>query len=334
MSLIIINNTDAPAYYRYKNLKGANDFASIDNANFVDNIVDPASGNVAVSSHFSLGRGRSTFTLKPGATYDSGTIWASSFKERVWNLGTMDTDDKGGPQCTQAEVNITPHEIVMDITQLEGLCHGYNIEIEGGGERDSFQCGFSPDRVGDTTGRSIRSDKKAESEVWSKNAGCEVSEMSKSCCHRFIAKNSYANNGFCQALQDSGCNAYCWAYDEKRCEDPDTCTFDAECNPTEDNPNHPLHTYTRHSDSVITVTISDLSDHVYDYMTSKMPQGYGQHTNAALCGNPGTCNGVPSAPSDPEGVVQSIKSNKAIWIVVLIAVLVGAALMFSQLKRR
>jgi hypothetical protein len=315
-------------------MTGDDEFLSIENAEYIPDVMDPVSGNVAVRGHFKLGPGTSTFVLKPGGVYDSGAVWVSSFQERVWNLDTTDSEDKGGPQCTQAEVNITPDEIVMDITQLEGLCHGYKIELTGGGEADSFECGFSPERVAGTTGRSIRSDKKVESKVWSKNGGCEVSKMSKSCCHRFIAKNSYRNNGFCQALQDSGCNAYCWAYDEKRCEDPDTCTFDAECNPTKDNPNHPLHTFTRHDDSVITVTISDLSDHVYDYMTSKMPQGYGQHTNAALCGNPGTCNGAPSAPSDPKGVVQSIKSNKAIWIAVLIAVLVGAALMFSQLKRR
>lgn len=286
MQLVIDNQRNGPAYYHFKNMQGDGDFVQVTNAKFVPDKLNETSGGVAVTRHYEISPlTTATFEMKSHFTYESGTVWSDSRGDRTWEL---DSYDPGGPKCTQAEVNVLPNDVWFDITQLEGLCSGVQIAMTNGTEHvDQVTCGLSKDRVQTTERRGIASDKYVSNEIWRANAGCEVSEMSKKCCHKFMAKHSY-DGGFCNALLDAGCEAYCWAYDEKRCMNADTCQFDAQCNPP-DNPKRALRTHPREDNSIVYVTITDLDENTRRTILNNMPSNYGKSGDFVKCANPGAC---------------------------------------------
>lgn len=298
MRLVVNNHLGRRAYLRYRDLD-ARQLQQIEGATFYAshrnsfNLVD-------VDAHYAITSSVATFVFDTSQTYRGGVIWADK---------DTGSDNASGPVCSQLEFSIVGGILTFNITQLEGMCLGIDAVAVGiGQQREEAQCGFDPAA---TPTPMVVSDKHVPNDKWAKNAGCSVDSMAKDCCHRFMARTSYAKGGFCSVLHapEAACNAYCWAYDEKRCIDPNTCTFDEDCNPT-DEPEHPavLHTAVIDNNSTFTVSLSNLSSQLYTHMSSNLPVNYGTTTDAAMCANPRTCglNETPAGGSASRFLVLAL----------------------------
>lgn len=310
MQLIIENGVDRPAYLRYQNLKKNRVETT---ATYQDEHTN-STGGVTVNAHYRVEANTTAhFTFDDGKTYDGCNIWADQDNTQ---------SNAAGPTCTQLEFSIVDKKLTFDITQLEGMCHGYKAELSSSSSPSTDQavCGFDGTA---TSHRYIPSDKKVASQTWRLNAGCDQTTMAKDCCHRFMARTSYAPGGFCHALHNyksggyksGGCNAYCWAYDEKRCSDPNKCVFDSQCNPP-DNPVHVLHDGMVDSDSTFTVSISELADDLYKYMRREMSGNYGDSTDQARCANPGTCGVTPPSITKKTIIALAVAGVAVLLLVV------------------
>ena len=320
MQVIVQNGLNRTAYLRYEDL-ATRPLPQPDHATYNEPVRDSTSGGVSVPANYSIDPGQTaTFTFDVDETWKGGVVWADK-DAKVHNAG--------GPQCTQFEFSIENKEINFDITQLEGLCHGYKVKLD---DVDAAQCGYD---VNATTQHSFPSDKGASNETWRLNAGCSEDTMAKDCCHRFMARNSYSSGGFCNALHDpeANCNAYCWAYDEKRCLNADTCKFDSDCNPT-DKVDHPpvLHVQRVTNQSKLEVFISELSEKMYEHMQAHVRPNYGDHTDEARCGNPHTCGAsTPSGGTPSSGTPSGTKPSTTTKTVLIVAGALVAALVLLVL---
>ena len=147
------------------------------------------------------------------------------------------------------------------------------------------QCGFDPA----ASPTLVVSDKHVPNETWAKNAGCSVDSMAKDCCHRFIARTSYAKEGFVARYTHRKLLTM-HGRTMRKVIDPNTCTFDeiAATDPGE----HPavLHTAVIDNNSTFTVSLSNLSSQLYTHATL-FPVNWDDN-NAVRCANPRTCGHV------------------------------------------
>jgi hypothetical protein len=229
LTLEVHNELDAPVYARFGGMPDGIDASG----RFV---YEPG-----LHACYKLAHGKGKLTFQDGRTFPGGCVWGDTNPntvtkgQRTWSTIAEQTD-QSGPFCTQLELTIEPTKVNYDITHVRGLCHGVQTfwKRSGGGEEPGASCAY----VSDGGAAFVApSDTSATDPGWRHNAECPDG-TSKECCHRFMAAHSYATGGYCDAIHTAkggSCQAYCWTYDEKRCRDAKTCTFNQVCDPDDND---------------------------------------------------------------------------------------------------